>query len=231
MAKREIPQIKVASRDRLGKRYSMRLRKDGRLPAVVYGHGQDPVHVSADAKEVRTLLHANTHLLNVVLDAKTEPCLIKDVQWDHLGSTIVHVDLARVDLTEKVRVEVEIVITGEAIGLKETGTILETFLQQLEVECLATDIPENIKVDVSHLGVDEEVTVGQIKLPEGVVTTEDPETVVAAVHVLAEEVEPVAAEGTTVEPEVIGKKAEEGAEGEAAAAPAAGGGGKGGEKK
>lgn len=227
MAKREIPQLKVASRERLGKRYSMRLRKDGRLPAVVYGHGQDPVHVSADAKEVRTLLHANTHLLNVVLDARTEPCLIKDVQWDHLGSDIVHVDLARVDLTEKVRVEVAIELVGEAIGLKETGTILEHFLNELEIECLATDIPENIKVDVSELKVDEEITVGQVKLPEGVTTTADADTVIAAVHVLAEETEPVAAEGATAEPEVIGKKAEEGAEGEAA--PAAGG--KGGDKK
>lgn len=225
MAKREIPKIKVQSRERLGSRYAARLRGTGQLPAVIYGHEQTPAHVSVDAMEIKQLLHKNTHLVEAVLDSKAEPCLIKDVQWNHLGSEIVHLDLTRVDLTERVKVDVRIQLTGEAIGLKEAGAILEQPVTEIEVECLATEIPDAIKADVSHLKVDEALLAGQLKLPEGVTTTLDPETIVAAIHVVAEEViEPTApAEGAT-EPEVIGKKVEEGAEGEAApeAKPAAG---------
>ena len=234
MAKREIPKLQVAPRPRLGKRYSLRLRKEGKLPAVIYGHKQDPVHVALDRKAMTDLLHRNTHLLEVALDAHTEPCLVKDVQWDHLGAHVIHVDLARVDLTERVKVDVSVELTGEAVGLKEAGTLLEQYLAEIEVECLATDIPDAIKADVSHLGVEDSLLVKDIKLPEGVSTTASPEAIVAAVHTIKEEVEPVAAaEGTAAEPEVIGKKAEEGAEGEAAPASGGGGGGaaKGGEKK
>lgn len=220
MAKREIPKIKVENRTVLGSRYSHRLRKTGKLPAVIYGHHQDPIHVSVDGDELHDLLHKNTHLLEVLIGSKSEPCLVRDVQWNHLGSEILHVDLARVDLTERVHVEVEIELTGEAVGLKEAGAFLEQQLTMLEIECLATEIPDKIKVDVSELKVDEAVTVAHVKLPEGVTTKEDPETIIAAIHIIAEEVAaPVAAEGAA-EPEVIGKKVEEGAEG--AAAPAAG---------
>lgn len=222
MAKKEIPKLAVQSRDRLGKRYSARLRKSGRLPAVIYGRAKDPAHVTVDGKEMTILLHKNTHLLEVVQGAAAEPCLIKDVQWDHLGAEIIHIDLARVDLTSRVRVDVQLVLTGEAVGLKETGTILEQFFSEIEVECLATEIPEVVKIDVSHLNVGDSVTAGELKLPEGVVTTLGKETILAAVHVVAEVVEPEPTEAAAgAEPEVIGKKVEEGAEGDAAAAPAA----------
>lgn len=220
MAKREIPKVKVQHRDRLGSRYAARLRKAGQLPVVIYGHKKEAIHATANAEEFHDLLHRNTHLVEVVVDKSTEPCLVKDVQWDHLGSVIVHVDLARVDLNERVKVEVPLVLVGEAPGLKETGAILEHPFTEIEVECLATEIPDNVKADVSNLKVDDTLTVKDIKLPEGVTTTLDPDTIIAVITVVKEEVVEVAApaEGST-EPEVIGKKVEEGVEG---AAPAAG---------
>jgi large subunit ribosomal protein L25 len=222
MAKREIPKEKVQQRDRLGSRYAARLRESGQLPVVIYGHKKDPIHASAVAEEIHDLLHRHTHLVEVVVDSTTEPCLVKDVQWDHLGSKIVHIDLARVDLNERVTVDVPLVLVGEAPGLKEAGAILEHPVTEIEVECLATEIPESIKADVSQLKVDDALTIGEIKLPEGVTTTLDADTIVAVISVVKEEVaEPVVAAEGGAEPEVIGKKAEEG-EG-AAGAPAAGG--------
>ncbi|MEX0774964.1 MAG: 50S ribosomal protein L25 [Phycisphaeraceae bacterium] len=227
MATTTIPKIKVHKRERTGSRYAARLREKGQLPAVVYGHGQEPLHVSLDAKEMDHLLHQHTHILEVEADGKTEPCLIKDVQWDHLGSTVVHVDLARVDLSESVTVEVDLVLVGEAPGLKETGAILEHPVAVIEIECLATQIPQNIKVDVSALNAGDVITVADLKLPEGVTTTLDEDTVLATVTIVQEAVEEVIAPAAGgEEPEVIGRKPEEGeGEGEAAAGgakPAAG---------
>ncbi|MCX5660690.1 MAG: 50S ribosomal protein L25 [Planctomycetota bacterium] len=219
MAKREIPKIQVQSRNQLGKRYAARLRKSGRMPAVVYGHKKEPLHVSVDQLEMKELLHNNTHLLEIVLDKKAEPCLVKDIQWNHLGSVVVHVDLARVDLTERVKIDVQLTLVGEAIGLKEAGNLLEHFITSLPIECLATEIPDRIRVDVSHLKVDESITVKELKLPEGVTTTLNPEAIIAAIHTIAEEVvAPVAGAEGGAEPEVIGGKKPEDGE----AAPAAG---------
>ncbi len=206
----EIPKVTVETRDRLGTRYASRLRKTGRLPAVIYGHQKDPVHVAMNAKEITTLVHDNAHLLEVKLADAAEPCLIKDVQWDYLGKEIIHVDLTRVDLSETVEVEVGIELVGEAVGLKEEGAFMDNPVSQITIECRADSIPELVEVDVSQLAVDQAITVADLKLPEGVKCTMDPDTIIAQVSIAEEEVvatEP-AAEGA--EPEVIGKKPEEG---------------------
>ncbi|NJL31502.1 MAG: 50S ribosomal protein L25, partial [Phycisphaerales bacterium] len=176
MSTQQIPQVAVALRDKLGSRYATRLRNTGRLPAVVYGHHQDPLHVSADAKQMLSVLHSHAHVIEVKVDDKIEPCLVKDVQWDHLGTTVIHVDLERVDLNETVTLDIDIKFVGEAVGLKEAGTILEHPLSTIEIQCLVTQIPEDIKVDVSALGVGDTLLVRDLKLPTGVKTTLDDET-------------------------------------------------------
>lgn len=217
MAKHEIPTVTSQPRPKLGTRYAARLRKEGQLPAVVYGHKQDNVPVTLDYRAFTDLLHHNVHLINLEVDSKREPCLIKDVQWDHLGSKIIHVDLARVDLSEEVDVEVEIVITGEPAALQQAGAVLSHPLDALEVRCRADEIPETITVDVGELGVNDAITVADLKLPEGVKAVTDAETVVAQITIVEEvpeEVEAEAAEGA--EPEVIGRGGEEEEEGEEA---------------
>ena len=213
MSKQDIPRIAVEPRDRVGSRYAGRLRKAGRLPAVIYGHKLDPVHVSADAKEVSDVLHLNAHVLQVVLGDKTESCLVKDVQWDHMGSDILHIDLARVDLTETVTVDVELDFHGDAVGLKAVGTVLDHTHTSVEVKCLVSDIPESIRADVSALEVNDTLTIADLDLPADVECTMPGETVLAAVRQLAiadEEEEVEAAEEESAEPEVIGRdKAEE----------------------
>ncbi len=220
MATKEIPQIQVEKRERIGSRYAARLRQKGLLPAVIYGHGRDPLHVSLNRKKFSDLLHGHTHILEVKLGNETDPCLIKDVQWDHLGDTLMHVDLARVDLNERVTVEVELKLVGDAPGLKEAGAILEHPVSMIEIECLATQIPDSIIVDVSGLNAGDAIIASELKLPDGVTTTLDEDTVVATISIIAEAEEAEVVEGATgTEPEVIGKKLEEGTE----AAPAPGG--------
>lgn len=210
MATRTIPRIDVQIREQVGGKTAAHLRKQGMLPAVIYGHKKDPVHVSVNHRELSDLLHQHTHLLEVDIASSIEPCLVKEIQWDHLGTTIIHVDLARVDLTESVTVSVGLELVGEAIGLKEAGTILQHPMSEIEVTCLASDIPNSIRVDVRELNVDDAITAGQLKLPPGVALAGNADAIVATVKTLAiaeEEEEAVEAGGD--EPEVISRPASE----------------------
>lgn len=206
------PRIKADVRDRTGTRYAARVRAQGKLPAVIYGHKQDPVHIAVDASELIELLHHNAHLIEVEVAGKSEPCLVKDIQWDHLGSKIIHIDLARVDLTEEVQVEIEVELTGEAVGLKEIGALLEQSHNTIQVKCRADAIPERLTHDVSELGVGDSLLVSGLTLPAGVTAVSDPDTLIAHLSVTKIEVEEVeeetVAEGED-QPEVIGKPEDE----------------------
>lgn len=208
MSTATIPVIEATVRERTGTRYTVRLRKEGRLPVVVYGHGLEPLHLSVDNHEINELLHDHAHLLTVKVDGKEETVVLKDAQWDHMSSHIIHLDLARVNLSEEVTVEVDLVFTGDAVGLKTAGAIIEHPLSTLEITCKASDIPEMIKVDVSSLEAGESLSVADLKLPAGIVAATDEEAIVAAVQVMAEVPEDETAAGDA-EPEVIGRPAKE----------------------
>jgi len=147
------PKIKAEVRERTGTRYAARTREAGKLPAVIYGHKQDPVSIAVDSKAMIQLLHDNAHLIEVEVAGKTEPCLVKDIQWDYLGSTILHVDLARVDLTEEVAVEIEIELVGDAIGLKEVGAMIEQNTSKIQIKCRADAIPEKLTAEIGRAHV------------------------------------------------------------------------------
>ncbi len=206
------PRIKADVRERTGTRYAARVRAQGKLPAVIYGHKKDPVHIAVNADELIELLHRNTHLIEVDVAGKSESCLVKDIQWNHLGSKIIHIDLARVDLTEEVQVEIEVELTGEAVGLKEVGALLEQNSNTIQVKCRADAIPERLTHDVSELGVGDSLLVSGLTLPAGVTAVSDPDTLIAHLSVTKIEVEEVeeetVAEGED-QPEVIGKPEEE----------------------
>jgi large subunit ribosomal protein L25 len=218
MAANDIPTLEGQKREKTGSRYARRLRADARVPAVMYGHGQGNVALSLPIKAVTHLLHEGQQLATVELadpgGAVGGPCLIKDVQWDHLGRDIVHVDLTRVDLSEQVEVEVELVLTGEPAALETPGAVLDHPLQMLPITCRADSIPESVTHDVGELEIGTAVTVADLTLPEGVQAAAEPETVVCQITIVAElpeEDEPEVAEGD--EPEVIGADGEaEGAE-------------------
>ena len=214
----ETPTIAAQARQRTGSRYAQRLRKAGQLPAVIYGHQQDPAHVSVNAKEVVQHLQHGAHVMNIEVDgAKHETCLVKDLQFGYLGDDLIHIDFARVNLDEEVTVLVHLKFTGEPKAAEEDNAIVNYDVTELEVVCKVTDIPDEIKVDLSE--VENTLNVSDIALPAGLKATMDPDLSVVHVSYVAEE-EPEAEEvevgaEAAAEPEVISEaKEEEGDEGE-----------------
>lgn len=215
--KRETPTIAATPRERVGSRYSQRLRKSGKLPGVIYGHKANPVAISVDEKETLAVLKHGAHVVNVAVEGgQPETCLVKDLQFGYLGDNVIHIDFARVDLNEEVEVKVHLRFVGVPESAKKPGSILTHPMSDLEVICRVADIPGEIKVDLSKM--EEVFTVSEIQLPEGVRTKVSPYHIVAQVSFIAEEVvaSPEAAEvaAGAAEPEVITEKkpTEEGSE-------------------
>jgi large subunit ribosomal protein L25 len=182
----ETPTINAAKRERLGSRYAQRLRKSGRLPAVIYGHGADPVSVSIEEKATLAHLHHGQHVFNVEIDGGTsETCLVKDLQFGFLGDNVIHVDLARVDLDEKVTVRVHLELVGEIQNATLAGAIVVHDLSEIEVECTVRNIPESIRVELDSY--QQSVTVGELAMPEGVVGITPENTMIIHVQIAAEE--------------------------------------------
>jgi large subunit ribosomal protein L25 len=206
-------QITAKARPELGSRANKRLRDAGMLPGVIYGHKEAVVPVTLPKKEVVNHLTHGTHLFELGLDGKNETVLVKEVQYDHLGLEVLHVDFARVSLDEEVDVTVPLELKGEPRGEKDGG-VLQQIVNELELRCKVTDIPDLIKHDVSAMGLDDVLHIKDIKLPAGVTCLQDEDLIVAQVREVKDEEAAPAAEGEA-EPEVIGKKAEEGEAAEA----------------
>ncbi len=186
-----------------GSRASRKLRKAGRVPAVVYGHKLPVVPISLEKTEVASMMAAAGHLAEFDLDGKTETVLIRDIQWDYLGRDIIHVDFERVNREELIETQVTIEIRGEAAGVAEGGR-LQQLVHELTVKCPAGNIPDVIRVDVTDLKIGQGVHVGDLNLPQGVVPQLEPEVLVlniaAIAQAAAEEAEGAAGEA---QPEVI----------------------------
>ncbi len=185
-----------------GTKFSRRLRAKGRIPAIIYGHKQAPTPISMSRESVWEMIKKRTHLAELEIDGgAAETVLVRDIQWDHLGKEIIHLDFARVSAGESIETEVRIDLRGTAPGVAEGG-ILEQLIHAIEVTCRADAIPDSLKVDVSGLAIGGGIHVKELTLPEGVSVKSDPEALV--VHVTskaAEEPAPEAAEG--IQPEVI----------------------------
>jgi large subunit ribosomal protein L25 len=211
-------QVTAKKRDELGSRANKRLRDAGWLPGVVYGHKEAVIPVTLPHKEVVQHLTHGAHLFDLNLDGKSEKVLVKDVQYNHLGTEVIHVDFARVNLDEKVKVTVHIELKGKPKG-EADGGVLHQVIASVEVECLVTEIPDMIRHNVAEMALNDVVHIKDLHVPAGVRIIQDGELIVATVReVLEEVVEAAPVEGEAAEPEVIGRKAEPGEE-EAAATP------------
>jgi large subunit ribosomal protein L25 len=204
----DIAQLKVEMREGRGSAESRRIRKAGKLPAILYGHGQEPETLTVGLRDLKNLLEHKTHVLELVTSAGKQQALIKDVQFDYLGSTPVHVDFARVSLTERVKVSVPLDFRGTPAGVTEGG-IFDSSRVDLEVECLVTEIPESIRVMVADLKIGDFLHVKDMVVPEGVKVMAPADTIICTVRAKAEEEAVVAAvegEAGAAEPEIIGRK-------------------------
>ena len=207
--------LKAERRQQSGTRSARKLREAGKVPAIIYGHQQEPAAVQMNYHDLALELHHHHKLLEVLLEGKKVQTLVKDVQYDHLGDKVIHVDLTRVSLDERVQVMVPIALRGTPAGASEGG-VLEKMISEIELECQVTSIPEEIRVPVNHLQVEETITAGELELPEGarLITEADLPVVTVTVMAEEEEAEEAVAEAED-EPEVISKKpSEEESEGE-----------------
>jgi len=211
--------IKGEARPTAGSRAMRKLRAAGKLPAIMYGHGEAPESVTLAEHEVEVALAHGARMLQVEMQGQVKPYLIKEVQYDHLQAMPIHMDLARVDLHERVQVRVGIELRGTPKGISEGGMIDQSLLQ-IEVECLVTEIPDTLHPLVTHLGMNESLLVKDLVLPPGVTPLVELNRPVCTIRKMAEEVvapveEAVEGAETTAEPERIGRiKKEEPGEGE-----------------
>lgn len=200
--------LKAQIREHTGSKHAVKVRKEGRIPAIVYGHKQEPTAISLDAHNLVEGLHHGHRLVDVQIGKKKETMIIKDLQYDYLGKNIIHVDLMRVDVTETIKVAVPIELKGIAKGTHEGG-IIESHLANLELECRVTDIPESVVVSVKDVGVGDTLHAGDIKLAEEVKLVSDPLIVLVTCSLVAaaKSTEELEAE-IPVEPEIIGEEKE-----------------------
>jgi len=182
---------------------SRRLRAKGLIPAVIYGHKQAVVPVTLTRDDVWRMIKTPGHLAELDLGGATETVLIRDVQWDSLGKEVLHLDFTRVSAEEMIETEVPIELRGQPSGAVGGG-ILEQVVHTLPIICPAGAIPDSIKVDVSHLRVDQGIHVRDLTLPPNVKVDADPDLLLVHVVTRAAEEEPTTPAGESpVQPEVI----------------------------
>ena len=209
--------IKGDIREIFGKNASRRLRREGRVPANLYGAKSENVSLSLDKKDIFQILRSeageNT-IFKISYNSQTQDVMLKEVQTNPANDELLHVDLIMIAMDKEIRVTVPFVLTGEAVGVKAEGGFVDFVTREIELECLPRAIPEHIEVDISSLHLHQSVKLEEISLPEGAKWVSDPETVIAMIHaqakeevVTVEEEEEVIAEGE--EPEVIKKERSE----------------------
>lgn len=176
--------IEVEKREATGSAASRRLRRDGQVPAVVYGGGMDSVSVTVNRKKLVTLLNAggsDNTIFVLTMGEQRRHALIRDMQVHPITGQLDHVDFQRILLSEKVRVTVHVELTGTAVGVKLENGIVDFVTRALEVECLPAEIPEELKVDVTSLHVGQHLEAKDVPLPANVTLVDSPDKVIVSV--------------------------------------------------
>jgi len=170
--------IVAEKRSEIGKRPTKALRREGKVPGVYYAHGEEPIHVAIDEKVLRTALQGDANILDLKIAKTTKKCVIREVQWEPLHGSPLHVDLFGVKMDEKVAVDVPVRIIGEAVGVKQGGGGLQIILHELEIEALPADIPEYIELNVTELNIGDGIRVEDINLEKAEILSEPSQTIV-----------------------------------------------------
>jgi large subunit ribosomal protein L25 len=204
-----------------GKNVNRRLRNSGIIPAVLYGPGKETIAMSVDPQIVQDILHSESgrnSIFTINVDGSAQNnSMVKDYQLDPVQGELIHVDFIQIAMDRRLQLDVNIELVGEPKGVKIGGGIMDFVTRSIEVECLPADIPESIKVDVSHLDINDYIRVNNIDVDPNVEVLSDPEVVVVTIIPPVKEEAPVVEEEAAAEaeePEVIkkGKPSEEGEE-------------------
>ena len=214
-------QLSATARQSTGKGAARSLRRDGRLPAIIYGHAREPLSLSVPEREFERLLEkfaAENTVIELQIDGAMSRTLIREIQRHPVRRNVLHVDFLELVAGERVVVSIPIVLTGIPEGVRQAGGILSQIMQELECRVDPLNMPSKIEVDVSELTIGHSVHVSEMTIPEGVEVLDDPESTVAIVAApkAEEEVLPPAGEApeAAAEPELIRKPKEGEEEGE-----------------
>ena len=203
----ETQQLQVKIKKDTGSLKARKNRESGLIPAILYGHKQESMMFLLNEKEFSTALNTEAKMVNLKWDGSEEIALIKDVQFDTFGRKILHVDFVRIALTEKVTTHVPVVLYGTSQGVKEGG-ILDHALKEVEIECLPTEIPKNIRINISELAIGNTIHISDLELPANAKVLGNPDAIVVSVHFTTEGKE-TPEEEISSEPEIIsGRKPE-----------------------
>ncbi len=210
--------IKAEMRDGRGTNDARRLRREGRIPATVYGGGDESIAVTADHKELAAILRSDTGantLFTLDIEGVGESRVIfQDRQIDPVHGRLLHADLRRLAKGEKIELTVPVHLVGEPAGVRDEGGLLEQPLREMRISCTPSNIPESIDVDVSHLEIGQSISISDVTFGDELVVLEAAETTIAAVSFVKElDLEP-AAEEELEEPGLVGEEGEESPEGE-----------------
>ncbi|MCX7703070.1 MAG: 50S ribosomal protein L25 [Planctomycetota bacterium] len=197
-------------RKHLGKADAKRLRRSKKIPAVVYGRGTQPIHITVLAEDVNTMLQKGVKLIELDVGGEKHHGVLQDVQIEPISGNVIHLDFHKVALSDKIHIEVPVEIFGQPKCLPSVG-VLERHLDKVKVECLASDIPKSFIVDVRELDVGGMIKISDLKVPAGVRILEKAEEIVVSVtRAMFEEEKPVEAEvGEVAEPEVVERRKKE----------------------
>ncbi len=207
--------IKAKARDKLGKEHAKKLRGKGIIPAVVYGAQTTPMPLEVEAKAFQALLRSglgeNIIVTLNIDDPKNgdKKVLIRELQRDPVRGDILHIDFQQISLTKKLTINVPVHLLGTPIGVQQDGGILQHVLRELEVQCLPTDIPEKVEVDVTNLKIGDSIHVGDIKLESVEILSDLQGSIVSVVPPTVFKEPEVAPAAAAEEPEVITEKKEE----------------------
>lgn len=202
--------LNAQKREEINKKGTKAIRREGRIPAIYYFHGQDSTPLSIDEKEFRGILSSDSNIIELAFeDNKKTKCIVRDIQWDPVSSKPVHVDFLGIKMTEKITMQIPVNLIGTATGVKNEGGIQQQLLRELEVEALPADLPEHLDVDVTELGLGDAIHVSDIEINKVKILNDPEQSIVSISHPrVEEEVEEDEVEETT-EPEVIGEKKDE----------------------
>jgi large subunit ribosomal protein L25 len=204
--------VEAKLREASDKNAARRLRTTGMIPAVLYGAQKAPRPIAVDPKQILKILHsASGHntIFDISVEGEQSKAMVVDWQYEPLKGSLLHVDLKRIAMDQRMRLSVPVRTTGEAKGTKEEGGLLDLVLREIQIECLPSDIPSHITVDVTNLGVGDAIRVAELPQTASVKYLNDPDALVVHVTFVKEEAAPVPEEGVAVvaaaEPEVIKK--------------------------
>lgn len=208
--------IKAQQRDETGKKIAKQLRKQGRIPAIIYGDHKDPIPVSIDVKDVKAILKTvkgeNT-VLHIQRGDIEVNAMLKELQWDYLSDNIIHADLIRIDINKPVYVSIPVRIIGDSVGVRLEEGLFDFMTREIKIKALPAKIPTEFVVDCSEMHIGDSVKVGDLELEEGVQLVSDPTSVVCVIakRGKAEEEDVEEEEGVEGEDGAEGEEGEDGA--------------------